>query len=188
MHYVTGMSCDLPQKEINQLYSYRYDVFIKYLKWEVVAGYGSTDLCLEKDQFDTEDTIYVLAKDANNQIVGCARILPTTKPYLLKDVFPELLNGLEAPESSEVWELSRFTSFDLNSVPQSITQFSAESTVELLKKTMEVAKSYGAKKLISVSPLAVERLLRRENFTSMRLGPPVKAGGQSLIACLITIE
>ena len=188
MEYISGPPEELTPNEITRLYNYRYDVFIDHLQWEVVEGYGSIDLRIEKDQFDTDETIYVVAKDVQNHIVGCARLLPTTKPYLLKDVFPELLNGLEAPESDDVWELSRFTSFDLNNVPQSITQFSAESTVQLLRKTMEVAKEYGANKLISVSPLAVERLLRREKFSAMRLGPPVRAFGQPLIACLINIE
>ncbi len=188
MEYLSGIPSELPPREIRNLFHYRFNVFIEHLQWDVVAGYGSLDLKIERDQFDTDETIYVVAKNSQQSIVGCARLLPTTKPYLLRDVFPELLNGMAAPDSSDVWELSRFTSFDLDNVPATTGQFSAESTVALLHKTMLVAQSYGAKKLVSVSPIAVERLLRRESFASMRLGPPIRSCGQLLIACLIDIE
>ncbi|MCG9576088.1 GNAT family N-acetyltransferase [Vibrio tubiashii] len=189
MIYISGASSELQSSEVLDLYNYRYDVFIEHLEWDIVTGFGSTELRIEKDQFDTDETIYVVAKDSQKQIVGCARLLPTTEPYLLKDVFPELLNGMEAPCTSDVWELSRFTSFDRNKPEdlQSPTQFSAETTVQLLKKTLEVARSYGAKKLITVSPVAVERLLRRENFSATRLGPPVRSAGHLLISCIIDV-
>ncbi|WP_418113562.1 acyl-homoserine-lactone synthase [Vibrio scophthalmi] len=187
MHYITGTALELNEATKLALYNYRYEVFIDNLKWDVIEGYGSDIERLEKDQFDTDETLYVIAREQES-VVGCARLLPTSQPYLLKDVFPELLNGMQAPECDDVWELSRFTSFDCeNKWQQTSTQFSAESTVILLRKTLEVAKSQGARALVSVSPLAVERLLRRENFSSRRLGPPIRVGGQLLIACWIDV-
>jgi N-acyl-L-homoserine lactone synthetase len=188
MRYISGISRELPHQDIIQLYQYRYDVFIEHLNWDIVEGFGCASSRLEQDEFDTDDTIYVVAKDASDEIVGCARLLPTTKPYLLKDVFPELLNGFAAPNSSDIWELSRFTSFDLNNAPLSSTQFSSPATADLLHQAVEIAKQQGAKKLVSVSPLGVERLLRRLGFNSTRLGPPVRSHGQSLIACLIDLQ
>jgi len=43
-----------------------------------------------------------------NAVVGCWRLLPTTGPYMLKDIFSHLLWGKPAPEQPDVWEISRF--------------------------------------------------------------------------------
>src|SRR4051812_25521374 len=96
--------------DLNQIFSYRYSVFVERLKWTLPdAGAG-----LEVDQFDRDSTYHVSLRDAS-ATVGYARLLPTTEPYLLSEVFPELMNGIEIPRSPDVWELSRFCSFDLRS-------------------------------------------------------------------------
>ncbi len=36
------------------------------------------------------------------------RLLPTTGPYMLADVFPQLLRGEDPPKAEHIWEISRF--------------------------------------------------------------------------------
>ena len=47
---------------------------------------------------------------ANNpaEIIGGWRLRPTTLPYMMKDVFPQLLGGTPAPVRPDIWEISRF--------------------------------------------------------------------------------
>jgi acyl homoserine lactone synthase len=166
------------------LAAYRYEVFVERLKWDL-----QTPDALERDQFDRPDTVYVATRDDEGAIIGCARLLPTVKPYLLAEVFPELLNGAPAPCSADVWELSRFAAVDLKS-PSSVSQgrMSAEGTFELLDAAMKCAASYGAKRLITTSPLGIERLLRRMGVNAHRAGPPMVVHGHPLFACWIEIE
>jgi acyl homoserine lactone synthase len=166
------------------LAAYRYEVFVERLKWDL-----ETPDALERDQFDRPDTVYVATRDDEGAIIGCARLLSTTKPYLLAEVFPELLNGAAAPCSADVWELSRFAAIDLKA-PQSTSQgqLSSPAALELLREAMKCAAAQGAKRLITTSPLGIERLLRRAGVNAHRAGPPMIVHGYPLYACWIEIE
>lgn len=94
---------------VSNLGRYRYKVFVERLKWHLPCEAGH-----EFDQFDRSDTKHLIALGQGEDIVGCARLLPTTRPYLLESVFPALLNGQPPPSSPEVWELSRFAAVDFS--------------------------------------------------------------------------
>ena len=64
---------------------------------------------IEHDQFDGPDTGYVITRDVTRSICGCARLLPTLAPYLLANVFPQLLGAMAAPKTLRLWERSRFS-------------------------------------------------------------------------------
>lgn len=183
MHFLESVNHKLPAHKTTQLFKYRYQVFVELLGWQLDVPPGR-----ETDQFDHDDTLYVIAEDEAGSIVGCARLLPTTAPYLLEEVFPELLNGAPIPKSADIWELSRFTSCDLNSVSNTRSgQFSSEDTVDLLEASLDCARRHGAKRVISVSPIGVERLLRRAGFKARRAGPPTIVDGYPLVACWIDL-
>ncbi|MFE8071756.1 acyl-homoserine-lactone synthase [Marinobacteraceae bacterium S3BR75-40.1] len=184
MHFITGTAETLSSEMNQQLGQYRHKVFIEHLGWQLDTPEG-----IERDQFDTHRAVYVVSKDGEGQINGCARLLPTTEPYLLADVFPELLNGLEPPSREDVWELSRFAAVDFEDRPTSKPgQFSSKTAVELLFACVRCAREQGAKRLLTVSPLGVERLLRRTGLKSHRAGPPMVIDGYPLFACWINLE
>jgi N-acyl-L-homoserine lactone synthetase len=166
-----------------QVASYRYKVFVENLGWDLHAPDG-----LEQDQFDRPDTIYVAARNDEGEVCGCARLLPTTHPYLLSEVFPQLLNGAMPPSSPEIWELSRFAAVDFNSPsPSPLRQMSSDITLALLDSAVTCAAARGAKRLITVSPLGVERLLRNTRFKAHRAGPPMQVDGHLIFACWIEV-
>jgi N-acyl-L-homoserine lactone synthetase len=51
-----------------------------------------------------------------------------------------------------------------------------------------VAAKQGAARLITVSPLGVERLLHRMGVHAHRAGPPVFVNGKPIFACWIEID
>ena len=163
---------------------YRHQIFVERLGWQLQTQDGA-----ELDQFDRSDTVYVIAQDDDRQVIGCARLLPTIRPYLLADVFPQLLNGMAPPRSPDVWELSRFSAVDLNGpLHAERHQFSSSTAVRLLEESLDCAGSLGAKRLITVSPLGVERLLQRAGFHAHRAGPPTVVEGHPIFACWIEID
>lgn len=184
MHFVTGTYNDLGTHQLNRLARYRYQLFVETLGWELEAKNN-----LEFDQFDRPDTLYVIAKDTDERIVGTARLLPTTRSYLLSEVFPELLNGQEPPHSPDVWELSRFAAHDFHGMQVhskgELRQVSSDLTVSLLKAAIDAARERGAKRLITVSPLGIERLLRQLDVRTSRAGRPVMVNGHRLFAAWI---
>jgi len=162
-------------------------VFVEMLGWELQTRDG-----LELDQFDRADTVYVAARNEHGAVVGIARLLPTTRPYLLRDVFPQLLHEQPLPCTSAVWELSRFAAVDFDStrttpVSQAAAQVSSPVAVGLLREAMRVAAELGAERLITVSPLGVERLLRKAGFRAHRAGPPIVVEGHPVFACWIDL-
>lgn len=64
---------------------YRHEVFIQQLGWQLNSTHARPQR--EFDQFDHADARHILALDAEHQVCGCARLLPTTQPYLLAQVF-----------------------------------------------------------------------------------------------------
>lgn len=181
---IAGASAVLPKGLFSKISSYRYQVFVETLQWKLQTQEG-----MELDQFDGPDTVYVAAQDDRGRIKGVARLLPTDRPYLLRDVFPQLLHGAPPPCTPEIWELSRFAAGDFNArtaCPRA--QLSSPVAVQLMRATIACAAKHGAKRLITVSPLGIERLLRRAGFYAHRAGPPVIVDSHPLFACWIEID
>jgi acyl homoserine lactone synthase len=184
MQIVTGSYDNLSRGLATELARYRHRVFVEMMGWELQCENG-----LEFDQFDRDDTRYVVSRDDDSRINGCARLLPTTAPYLLGDIFPQLLNGLAPPCSPDVWELSRFAAVDLAQASASpLGSYSSPVAVGLLKSALAAAAEQGATRVITVSPLGIERLLQRAGFRAYRAGPPVMVDGRALFACWIPVD
>ena len=184
MEFIAGVSTCLSEAIHTSAARYRYKVFVETLGWEL-----DTDGELELDQFDRADTVYVVARDNAGQVNGFARLLPTTGAYLLGDIFPQLLNGQPVPCAPDVWELSRFAAVDFTKQTTSaLGQMSSEIAVGLLQEAIACAAAHGARRLITVSPIGIERLLRKAGFHAHRAGPPMVVDGHALFACWIEIN
>lgn len=183
MRLISGVAQTLPAGLFPKISHYRHQVFIEKLGWELPTQNGR-----ELDQFDRPDTIYVVAQNEEGHISGCARLLPTTHPYLLGDVFPQLLNGSLPPSSPNIWELSRFAAVDFsNQISSALGQLSSPIAIELLRESIACAAKHGAQRIITVSPIGVERLLRRAGFNAHRAGPPMIIDGHPIFACWIEV-
>lgn len=184
MNIQVGAGDVLSPQAVSELAFYRHKVFVERLGWQLQSEGG-----LEFDQFDRDDTLYVIARDDDGDVIGCGRLLPTTRPYLLGDIFPQLMGEHPIPRSPDVWELSRFAAMDFGSSNMSpLGQFSSPIAAGLLHAAMASAAQRGAKSLITVSPLGVERLLRKGGIAAHRIAPPVIVDGRPVFACLISLD
>ena len=183
MEIVIGTRQQLGAARLAQMDSYRYRVFVEALGWDLPC-----EPHCERDQFDHEHTLYVLACNGRGEIIGTARLLPTHRPYLLKEVFPQLMAGQALPQSAEIWELSRFAAVDLAGDGQRVAgQFSSRIAVQLMEAVLRCAAEQGARQLITVSPLGIERLLRRAGYCARRAAAPLRVGSHWLFACWIDL-
>ena len=180
MQTIIGRSKELSPTLECALAEYRHKIFIERMGWSLPVENGR-----ERDQFDHPNTLYVVLRDTDDSICGCARLLPTTEPYLLSEVFPHMLGGAPVPSSHEVWELSRFAASGAN--PNSTIDV-ASNTRNLLATTVKIAAKQGAKRLIFVTHLGAERLLLRMGVHAHRAGPPTVADGARIVACWIEID
>ncbi|KQB59096.1 MULTISPECIES: acyl-homoserine-lactone synthase [Betaproteobacteria] len=183
MEILAGTQRTLANDMMGRVARFRYRVFVEMLGWDLPCRDG-----LELDQFDREDTVYLVARKGE-EVVGMARLLPTHRPYLLGEVFPQLMGSLPVPRDPEVWEISRFTAVDLEAGPVggAARQFSSPVAVDLLRSVLKVAAEHGVQRLITVSPLGIERLLRRAGFLAHRAASPMVIDGHPIFACWIEV-
>jgi acyl homoserine lactone synthase len=184
MHYVTGTPTELGTSLWQALGRYRHRVFVQHLGWSLPDA-GVED---EWDSYDRSDTVYVLALNATGALCGCARLLPTTRPYLLGEVFPQLLDGAPPPQEEDTWELSRFAAINLSDAPLRGHTLGSPEALELLHAAMHEAVHRGARTLISVSPMAIQRILRNGGFKFAPLGRMHNVDGQTLFACGMPLQ
>lgn len=164
------------------LAAYRYRVFVEELGWPLPSRDG-----LERDEFDRVDTLYVVARDEHGRVCGCGRLLPTDKPYLLSEVFPELMGGLPLPASPTIWELSRFSA----SPPPNVLLSAVDAwrkTCALMREVVRVAIAQGAERLIAFSAVGNERLLRRMGVNVHRVAAPQLIDGKPVLAFWIELD
>lgn len=71
-------------------------------------GYGvPTHQGMEWDQFDTPATVYLCWRNEIGQPQGCLRLLPTTLPYMIEQLWPELMGDGQLPKEESIWEWTR---------------------------------------------------------------------------------
>ena len=165
------------------LASYRYEIFIEALHWQLPV-----ENRLERDQFDRPDTLYVIARDACESVCGCARLLPTTQAYLLDEVFPELMCGAPAPHASDVWELSRFSTKATGETFTPSREEARRRFCVLFAAVVEAAIERGATRLITFTAMGVERILRSIGMHAHRVGPPQLIDDEPVLAIWIELD
>ena len=81
----------------------RHRVFIERQGWDIPSYRG-----MEYDQFDTPAAVYLIPRGPNGEVRGTTRLISTTRPYMIRELWPELIVRRPLPTSSEVWEGTRF--------------------------------------------------------------------------------
>lgn len=85
------------------LHRLRHRVFVERQGWELPVYHG-----MEYDQYDTPASVYLLWRDGDGIARGVARLNPTDRPYMMRDLFPHFVEAVPLPNSPEVWEGTRF--------------------------------------------------------------------------------
>jgi len=157
-------------REIDEMFRLRAHVFRDRMGWDVVVKDG-----WEIDQFDELDPLYLLCLDEREAVRGCVRLLPTTGPNMLNDVFSELLPAGNPVRSGLMWESSRF-SVDHRSLAERTENRINRVTGELLIGIFDVAARAGLKFIVSVYDVMMGRVLKRAGCHAEPLGPAVRIG------------
>jgi len=169
-------------RELRAMHQLRYRVFRERLDWNV-----QTSGDLELDQFDTLNPHYLLLRQTDGRVAGCVRLLPTTGPTMLRDVFPELLDGRSVPEDLGVWESSRFA-LDLAPPTSNGSAGVALETFWLLAAMIEFGLSRRLTRIVTVTDLRMERILRRAGWTLDRIGAPRQIGSTQAVAGFLDVS
>lgn len=161
---------------IEAMHRQRHRVFHDRLGWVEDSG-GR-----ERDVFDDCDPIYLLLAD-EERVLGSLRLLPTTGPNMLRDVFPAVLDGIPAPADPLIWESSRF-SVDIEAATARGTRGIGAVTSTLIAGIYEFALAVGLTHVVSVYDRKIAKILRRAGCVATVLGQPTAVGSEVAMAGL----
>jgi len=92
------------QDLLDEMHKMRYRVVVEEWGWDIPGiepGY-------DKDQFDTDDTVYVIVQTDAGDVVATSRMNPTRQPHMLSELFSDYCDLQPYPVGDDVWECSRF--------------------------------------------------------------------------------
>jgi N-acyl-L-homoserine lactone synthetase len=140
----------------DQMLRGRAAVFRDKLGWDVRVEHGR-----ESDVYDDANPLYLISRDpANGRVCGSIRLMPTTGPTLMRDVFTDVFDADIDLVSATIWEATRFCVH-----PDAPRRLSPKrmhlATCELAIAMCEIGLSAGLTQYIGVFEERMERVYAR---------------------------
>ncbi|MDI5986451.1 acyl-homoserine-lactone synthase [Halomonas sp. M4R5S39] len=167
---------------VDQVYILRAQSFLERRGWSVEVKDNR-----EIDRFDAMNPLYVLSVAPSGQLLASLRLLPTTGPHMLSDVFPDTMTGARIIRHPLILESSRFC-VDTAAAKNHMAAGVNTVTGELLVGLFEIALNAAIVNVVSVYDLFVERILRRAGCRFNRLGEPVAYDGLKTVAGVFEVS
>lgn len=144
---------------LDEMFRLRARVFGDRLGWDVDVRDGR-----EVDAFDAQDPSYLVGLDEGGRVVSCVRLLQTTGPHMLADVFSSLLDGEPPLRHSRLWEASRLC-VDTERLEASAGRRGiSRATCEILIAGNEYALAAGVSDIVAVIDPTIDRIMSRPAF------------------------
>jgi acyl homoserine lactone synthase len=176
---IEGSYASFFPREIDAMFRNRAETFADRLGWEVVVKDG-----YERDRFDDANPLYLVSVDPDTEEYwGSLRLLPTTGPNMLRDVFPQLLDE-DYIESATVWESSRICAAAIPGQPERSRHGVNYVLSELILGIGEVAVAAGLTQIVSVFDARMFRVLKAAGCNPEIIGTPQRIGGMMSYAGL----
>ncbi|MCK4712933.1 MAG: autoinducer synthase [Marinosulfonomonas sp.] len=178
---VDSLNKDQHKGLLKDMHRLRARVFEGRLGWDVSVVDGQ-----EIDKFDMLDPAHVISVDADGNVLGSMRLLQTTGPHMLADVFAPILDGQPPLRSSSVWEATRFcvdtAALGRGKGPNTISYV----TSEVMIGAFEFGLQSGIKDAVAVIDPIMDRVLKRSgNAPYDYLGSPKPMGKVTALAALM---
>jgi len=141
---------------LDEMFRLRARIFRDRLKWDVHVAEGR-----ERDKYDDGAPLYIVyTDDEERDVKGSLRLLPTTGPTLLADLFSDTVPDAAHLSAPTIWECTRFCLNDsiLDEGEQDQLFFASAILIAALG---EVAINAGIESIIANFDSAMLRLYRR---------------------------
>jgi acyl homoserine lactone synthase len=157
----------------------RYRLFVERQGWDLPSYRG-----MEYDQFDTPAAIYLLSRGASGQVRGVTRLIPTTYPYMIKELWPGLVGDHDLPSTPEVWEGSRF-----GVEPELDAATRNHVVAELVLACQEFGLLHGVRQYWVLMPaMIIRRVIGCAGCAHELLGPPQRLGKHRVAVAAVEVS
>lgn len=102
IHVVNHTNMHAYAEVMTAYFQKRHEIFVEERGWAELSRPDG----LERDQFDDQHTIYLLAIDGD-RVVGGSRFYPTLRPHMISEVFMHLVQR-PLPRNTKTLEWSRY--------------------------------------------------------------------------------
>ncbi len=177
IHIVTQENRRLYHRLLTQMHEQRKIVFIDQMRWALDECAG-----LEMDEFDRADAIYLI-ETKSGRVVQSARLLPSTDPHLLSEVFADLCEG-GVPRGASIWEASRFC--PAPSVEKGKPR--QELLFRMIAAILEAGLLFGIDQVTFVASAALRPLAMNAGWRVAALGPSRRSGRDRLTAFAANVD
>lgn len=104
MLHLIEADCSASEDDVlRAMFAARKEVFVDLLHWDLPVLDGRFEI----DQFDDEHARYLVVTDPEGGHLASARLLPTTRPHILADLYAPLCDS-DVPQGPDVYEVTRF--------------------------------------------------------------------------------
>jgi acyl-homoserine lactone synthase len=177
LHVICAENRHLYDDTLEEYFRLRHDIYVDERGWRDLARPDRREI----DQFDTLQTIYLMAME-RGRVVGSHRLVPTTHPTLMGDLFPQLAQRSPIRDP-RVYELSR-----VFVVPHRRGE-QAEPRVEsvIMAGTMEFALIEALKQFTIVMETWWLPRFFAMGWNPRPLGVPIEINGMSCIGVSVEV-
>lgn len=162
---------------IQAMFEARKQVFVDLLKWDVPVLRDRFEL----DQFDDEHASYVIVAGDDGGHLGSARLLGTSRPHILGNLYPQLC-AAGVPSGPDIVEITRFC------LGRNQGAWRRRQTRNrLISALVEVALDRGISTYTGVAEMSWLQQILAFGWDCRPLGPPVPISGCLLGALEISI-
>jgi acyl-homoserine lactone synthase len=91
-------------QQLEEMFRIRHDIYVNRRGWKALCREDGREI----DQFDTEDAVYLLGLNELGRVTSGLRLVPTTRPHLIREVFPHAVTWGRIPSDEKIYEFTRY--------------------------------------------------------------------------------
>jgi acyl-homoserine lactone synthase len=181
LHVVTAQNKGRYARQVEESFRIRHRIYVEERGWRDLDRPDKREV----DQFDTDDAIYLLALDEKTRrVVGGSRLVPTLKPHLMSDVFPQLASMRQLPRSADIFEWTRYYVVPERREPHAISDVACTIMCGVQEYCLENEISQLS---IVTEPIWISRFLGL-GWNPKPLGLPIRWQGMDVIGITVDIS
>jgi acyl-homoserine lactone synthase len=164
------------EPQLDDMFRIRHDIYVVRRGWSALAKPDGRDI----DQFDTDETVYLLGIDDTGKVTAGLRLNPTTGPHLIKDLFPHAVTKRDIPVSEGIYEFTRWFVVKDRVDPTANRRLAGE----LLAAMFEYGITHGLTHFTLLCDSFFLRTMRELHWDVNTLGEPTKYDEGTAIAVI----
>jgi acyl-homoserine lactone synthase len=178
---ITKQTLSRHSETLERVYRFRHRFFVQHKKWATLEKPDEREI----DEFDTPEAVHIVGLDENGDISTYTRLLPTTGPHLLRDIYPELLQGNPEPIGPDVWEWTRAA---INPFKGDSGRGASKIKGEFYAAVVETCLHLGIRALLVEAHPGLITSAIDVGFHTMPLALPTEYGGEPVVpfCCEVT--